>query len=171
MDFTVNKLSRTYETDIKSNHRKYSINAASPKDNFPLYDSPSLHKPLTFARTSDKENGASRVGNDLSLQRSPIDPLVASRESAFQGFSVEEVEQMRLEHRAEIETMMLEINNLRNLLYESSELQVQELLRLKQGYEENNFLQMSTFRQNQNSQFESYELQVRKLKEQLAEKG
>lgn len=78
---------------------------------------------------------------------------------------------MRLEHRAEIETMMLEINNLRNLLYESSELQVQELLRLKQGYEENNFLQMSTFRQNQNSQVEAYELQVRKLKEQLVEKG
>lgn len=66
---------------------------------------------------------------------------------------------------------MLEINNLRNLLYESSELQVQELLRLKQGYEENNFLQMSTFRQNQNSQVEAYELQVRKLKEQLVEKG
>lgn len=113
----------------------------------------------------------SRGGNDPSLQRSPIDPLVASRESAFQGFSVGEVEQMRLEHRAEIETMMLEINNLRNLLYESSELQVQELLRLKQGYEENNFLQMSTFRQNQNSQVEAYELQVRKLKEQLVEKG
>lgn len=30
---------------------------------------------------------------------------------------------------------------------------------------------MSTFRQNQNSQVEAYELQVRKLKEQLAEKG
>lgn len=112
-----------------------------------------------------------RDGNDPSLQRSPIDPLVASRESAFQGFSVGEVEQMRLEHRAEIETLMLEIDNLRNLLYESSELQVQELLRMKQGYEENNFLQMSTFRQNQNMQVEGYELQIRKLKELLTEKG
>jgi hypothetical protein len=30
---------------------------------------------------------------------------------------------------------------------------------------------MSTFRQNQNSQFEAYEFQIRKLKEQLNEKG
>ena len=66
---------------------------------------------------------------------------------------------------------MLEIDHLRNLLHESSELQVQELLRMKQGYEENNFLQMSTFRQNQNTQVEAYELQIRKLKEQLTEKG
>ena len=41
------------------------------------------------------------------------------------------------------------------------------MFQLKQEYENNNFLQMSTFRQNQNSHFESYEQQIRKLKEQI----
>jgi hypothetical protein len=120
MDFTANKPTRILETETRSNYRKYSINAVSPREHVILYDSPSLDKPATFARTSDKENLTNRGRSDPALQRSPIDPLVASRESAIQGFSLAEVEQMRLEHRAEVEAMMLEITNLRNLLYESS---------------------------------------------------
>lgn len=56
------------------------------------------------------------------------------------------------------------------MLLESSEQQAHELVRLKQGYEETNFLQMSSFRQKETSQMELYEFQMRKLKEQIAER-
>ncbi len=67
MDFTANKHTRHVESDNKTNHRKYSINQVSPNAKFPTYDSPSLSKPVTFARTSDKENIVNRGRNDPSL--------------------------------------------------------------------------------------------------------
>jgi hypothetical protein len=69
-----------------------------------------------------------------------------------------------------VEALLLEVARLRGLLLESSELQAHEVARLKQGYEDTNFLQMSSFRQREHSQIELYEFQVRKLKEQLGEK-
>jgi hypothetical protein len=67
MDFTANKHTYYGESDTKINHRKYSINQVSPRTKFPSYDSPSLSKPMTFARTSDKENVVTRGRNDASL--------------------------------------------------------------------------------------------------------
>lgn len=67
MDFTGTKHTHYGESDTKTNHRKYSINQVSPKTKFPSYDSPSLSKPMTFARTSDKEIGLNRGRNDVSL--------------------------------------------------------------------------------------------------------
>jgi hypothetical protein len=90
--------------------------------------------------------------------RSLIDPLVASRTSV-------------LEERGEVEALLLEVGYLRGLLLESSEQQAHELARLKQGYQESNYLQMSSFRQKEYSQIEIHEFQLRKLKEQLAEKA
>lgn len=45
------------------------------------------------------------------------------------------------------------------------------MARLKHGYEESNFLQMSSFRQREYSQVELHEFQIRKMKEQLMEKA
>jgi predicted lipase len=67
--------------------------------------------------------------------------------------------------------LLLEVARLRGLLVESSEVQAHEVARLKQGYEDSNYLQMSSFRQREHSQVELYEFQIRKMKEQLLEKA
>lgn len=162
MDFTANKPPRARDAGTRESNRNYSVHAVSPRDPPAAYDSPSLNKPLTFARTSDKENITLRRQYEGSLMRSPIDPLMGSRASL--------AEEAR-EGRVEVEALLLEVARLRGLLLESSELQAHEVARLKQGYEDTNFLQMSSFRQREHSQGELYEFQVRKLKEQLGEKA
>lgn len=56
MDFTANKPTRLRDAGTRESNRNYSIHALSPREAAAAYDSPSLDKPLTFARTSDKEN-------------------------------------------------------------------------------------------------------------------
>lgn len=81
MDFTATKPPRARDPATRESNRNYSFHAVSPREPPEAYDSPSLDKPLTFARTSDKENATVHRRYEGELMRSPIDPLVASRAS------------------------------------------------------------------------------------------
>jgi hypothetical protein len=81
MNFTANKPPRNHDPATRESNRNYSLHTVSPREPPAAYDSPSLHKPLTFARTSDKDTATLRRPYEGELLRSPIDPLVASRAS------------------------------------------------------------------------------------------
>lgn len=98
MDYTANKPARAREAGTRESNRNFSVHAVSPKELLHAYDSPSLDKPTTFARTSDKENVTLGRRYEGSLVRSPIDPLMGSRTSG--------AEEAR-EQRAEVEALLL----------------------------------------------------------------
>ena len=68
-----------------------------------------------------------------------------------------------------VETLLYEINRLNSVLVEQDELKRHEMVRAMQDWENKAELRMSSFKQSQGAQAEVFELQIRKLREEIAD--
>lgn len=62
------------------------------------------------------DNAVNMTYNEQKNARSLIEPLSYSRSTLYAPLAAPEIDQIMAEHRAEVDTLLMEINRLQNLL-------------------------------------------------------